>query len=94
MIIVELLYSNYIFLSQFGANENTVLLGDFNIDLLNFQDTVVTNYKNMLNSVGFSPLINKPTRVFRAEGCSQVSSSCLDHILTNDILRMQRAERD
>ena len=38
----------------------------------------------MLNSVGFSPLINKPTRVFRAEGCSQVSSSCLDHILTND----------
>ena len=60
------------------------ILGDFNIDLLNSQDTVVTNYKNMLNSVGFSPLINKPTRVFRAEGCSQVSSSCLDHILTND----------
>ena len=60
------------------------VLGDFNINLLDAHDSAVRDYKNVLNSVGFSPLINKPTRIFRAEGCNEVSSSCLDHILSND----------
>ena len=49
------------------------LLGDFNINLLDAQDSIVRDYKNVLNSVGFSPLINKPTRIFRAEGCNEGS---------------------
>ena len=38
------------------------------INLLDFRDKNVKNYKNVLNSVGFSTLINKPTRIFRNEG--------------------------
>ena len=67
------------FLEEFtDKGTRLTLLGDINLNLLNVNDPVVRDYKNGLNSVGFSPLINKPTRIFRAEGCDEVSSSCLE----------------
>ena len=81
------LFNEYLrqFLEKFtDKGIRLTLLGDINLNLLNSHDSAVKDYKNVLNSVGFSPLINKPTRIFRDEGSDEVSSSCLDHILSND----------
>ena len=39
---------------------------------------------NFLNSLGFSLLINQPTRIFHYEGSDNVSCSSIDHIITNN----------
>ena len=73
------------FLEEFtNKGIRLTILGDINLNLLDSEDKSVKNYKNVLNSVGYSTLINRPTRIFRNEGCSEVSSSCLDHIVSND----------
>lgn len=55
-----------------NMSENTILLGDFNIDLLKHADSYV--YTNLLSSMGFTSLINQPTREVAQQ------SSCIDHV--------------
>ena len=58
------------------------LLGDLNIDL-NKTNAITNQYVNTLNSLGFSLLINQPTRIFHYEGSDNVTCSTIDHIITN-----------
>ena len=61
---------------------NLTLLGDINIDL-NKTNPASKEYFNTLSSMGFSLLINQPTRIFHCEGSDNVSCSTIDHIITN-----------
>ena len=58
------------------------MLGDINIDL-NKTNVVTTDYINTLSSLGFSLLINQPTRIFKNEGSNTVSCTTIDHLITN-----------
>ena len=56
----------------------TVIMGDFNFDVLKHHDsTIVQKYIDTLMCSGFFPLINRPTH-FKGE-----SSTCIDQIWTN-----------
>ena len=56
------------------------LLGDFNVDLLKFNDDINTsNFIDLLSSNGFRPLILQPTRVTTS------STTLIDNIYINDI---------
>ena len=55
-------------------------MGDFNVDLLNYDSHNETKeYYDILSSNGFRPLIFQPTRV------NSRSSTLIDNILINDI---------
>ena len=58
------------------------IMGDINIDL-NKTNVATTEYMNTLSSLGFSLLINQPTRIFHNEGANTVSCSTIDHLITN-----------
>ena len=58
------------------------ILGDLNIDLSK-TNPVSKEYLNTLTSLGFSLLINQPTRIFHYEGSNNLSCSTIDHIITN-----------
>ena len=60
--------------------EKIVILGDFNINLLN-DDTENVIFTTELQSLGFLPLITKPTRF--PVGNSSGDPSLIDHIWTN-----------
>ena len=65
--------------SQFGANENTVLLGDFNIDLFNpHRKQCIEVFKRIMCSYNFLPVINIATRV-----ATDQSSTQIDNIWSN-----------
>ena len=65
-------------------NSNSILLGDFNINLLEHATHAETgNYLNMMQSLSFIPLISRPTRF--PEGNQNARPSLLDHIYTNFI---------
>ena len=53
-----------------------LILGDFNIDLLN-SSCLSEAYLNMIDSFGITSLINVPTR------CTSTSSTAIDHCYTN-----------
>ena len=56
----------------------TYLCGDFNINLLNYQNHFPTNhFIDMLNSLSFYPLITHPTRITAS------SATLIDNIFTN-----------
>lgn len=57
-----------------SMNDNEVILGDLNINILDEDDLHVTQYLNIMSLGGFLQCINKPTRV------SINSSTCIDHI--------------
>lgn len=57
-----------------SCNLNTLILGDFNTDLLVSQPI----WENMTNMLGFKQLIKEPTRI------TAKSSTLLDHIYTNN----------
>ena len=62
----------------------TVLIGDFNINLLEHQEHNDTNdYLNKLQSLNYIPLISRPTRF--PDGEQNARNSLLDHIYTNFI---------
>ena len=66
--------------SLMQLNENFILLGDFNTDLLKYmQDSSVTEFVDSNFELGCLPLITKPTRI------TDTSASCLDNIITNKI---------
>ena len=63
---------------------NTILLGDFNINLLEHETHLETgNYLHMIQSLNFIPLISRPTRF--PEGEQNGRPALLDHIYTNFI---------
>ena len=65
-------------------NSSSILLGDFNINLLEHATHNETGeYLNMMQSHSFIPLISRPTRF--PEGEQNARPSLLDHIYTNFI---------
>ena len=71
------------FLEPFAeSGTNLTILGDINVDL-NKTNPISKDYVNTLNQIGFSLLINQPTRIFHNEGSDNVSCSTIDHIITN-----------
>ena len=71
------------FLEQFTERKTKLtILGDININL-NKSNVVSNEYMSTLTSVGFTTLINQPTRIFHYEGLNTVTCSTLDHLITN-----------
>ena len=61
-------------------NKNCIIMGDFNIDLLQIDtDSDSGEFFDILSSHGFRPLILQPTRV------TSHSATLIDNIFTNDI---------
>ena len=61
-------------------NKTCYLLGDYNIDILNYASHVHTaQFVDMMSSNGFLPLITRPSRV------TATSATLIDNIFTNDI---------
>ena len=59
-------------------NCDVTILGDLNIDLLQFSNHNLTNqYLESLLSLGFLPVVTKPTRIHKQ------SATLIDHIFTN-----------
>lgn len=56
----------------------TYIMGDFNINLLSYNDNNAQNLVNMFHSYSFFSTINKPTRV------TKTSASIIDHLWTNN----------
>ena len=73
-----------IYLKQFlykSKNKKSYLVGDLNINLLDHStNTKVKDYLNLTFQNFLIPLINKPTRITKA------NATLIDHILTNDFL--------
>ena len=79
------------FLELFAENgTNLTILGDLNIDL-GKTNPVTKEYINTLTSLGFSLLINQPTRIFHYEGTNNLSCSTIDHIITNSSSAFSKA---
>ena len=66
--------------STFPKNIKTILLGDYNFDLLKENNPSVDRFENMILSLGLFPLISLPTHSSR-----DLQISCIDNILTDDI---------
>ena len=61
-------------------NQQTYVCGDFNIDLINYKQHEQTDtFVNKMFSLGYKPLINKPTRI------TAYSSTLIDNIFTNEL---------
>ena len=61
--------------------QTVYILGDFNIDLLKYEDHKPTeDYVNMLFSYSLFPIITKPTRI------TSHSATLIDHIYTNSAI--------
>ena len=58
------------------------IMGDFNINVNN-NSVPANEYMKTLQSLGFSALINQPTRFYRIEGSDHVGCPTLDYIITN-----------
>ena len=56
---------------------NWIITGVFNYDLLNFENTLISNFVEMMNENYYFPVINKPTRF------SNISATVIDHYSTN-----------
>ena len=73
--IIECLEST---LSKLRPDCETLILGDFNICLLNKKTSLTKKFIDILKSYNFTQLIDSPTRV------TQTTSSLIDHIHTNN----------
>lgn len=63
-----------------SENKYCYLIGDWNIDLLNYDcHTNTANWIDMMYSQGFTPLINRPTRI------TEYSATIIDNIFTNNL---------
>ena len=79
------------FLENFAQRGTKItILGDINIDL-NKSNVIAHEYMNTLTALGFSTLINQPTRIFHYEGSNIVSCSTLDHLITNSSSNFTKA---
>ena len=66
--------------SQFLKHIKSIILGDYNFDLLRQGCTEVSKFEELILSHGFFPLISIPTH-----STSITQSSCIDNIFTNNI---------
>ena len=57
-------------------NEETIICGDFNIDI---SDTYHQQYKNLINSLNYETQNAEPTRV------TKFTSKFIDHILSKQL---------
>ena len=61
-------------------NQQTYVYGDFNIDIIKYKQHEQTDtFVNKMFSIGYKPLINKPTRI------TAYSSTLIDNIFTNEL---------
>lgn len=72
-------FSEVIFINELSdaldkLRNNTIFVGDANINLLNSSQNNVQNYISLLNNHGFVSIINSPTRI------TQTSRTLVDHI--------------
>ena len=66
------------------ANKELVLVGDFNINVLDFNESkMVQNFVNLMFRHGLIPTINKPTRVTRN------TATAIDHIIINSVINAE-----
>ena len=64
-----------------AAKKEVILIGDFNINLLDFdKNKRVQSFVNLMFRFGMIPTINKPTRVTRH------TATAIDHVFTNTIM--------
>ena len=76
----ELFLEKYRFILECLGNRKSYLFGDYNIDLLKYNDrSRVKFFVDMSMEFSYIPLINKPTRI------STHSATLIDHIWTNNI---------
>ena len=68
-----------------SPNTQTIICGDFNIDVDN-KNLMVYRYLNNIAANGFEFLCDNPTRV------TETSSSCLDHFLFQNIKREEQVQ--
>ena len=60
-------------------NKKIYLIGDFNLDLLKYNESlIVRNFVDLLHGCGLLSLINKPTRVTNS------TATLIDHVWSND----------
>ena len=67
-------------ISLFPKDMKSVVLGDYNFDLLKRENPEVNKFEDLILSYGFFPLISIPTH-----SISNKQHSCIDNIITNDI---------
>ena len=66
-------------------NKNCLIMGDFNIDLIDYgKRTLVTDLVELMADHSFFSCINKPTRV------TNHSATIIDHIWSNDIVSQRK----
>ena len=68
---------------QFPKKITSIIMGDFNYDLLKQLESAVENFEEVFLSQGFFPLISLATH-----SSSVAQSSCIDNIFINDIDRI------
>lgn len=77
-IFLETLSDFYEHNSDQSTSTAQILVGDFNINILDNNEACLKDlYLNTIHSLGFTNVINKPTRT-----TNSTKDSCLDHILT------------
>ena len=65
-------------------NKELVFVGDFNINILDFNEgKTVQSFVNLVPRHGLIPTVNKPTRITRN------TATAIDHIITNSILNAE-----
>ena len=70
-------------LENTDPSEKSVLLGDFNINLLEENNAAIEDFQTMLQALHFLPTITKPTRM--PSPTLQGNPSLLDHIWVNQL---------
>ena len=66
------------------TNKELVLVGDFNINVLDFNESkMVQNFVNLMFRHGLISTINKPTRVTRN------TATAIDHIIINSVINAE-----
>ena len=72
-------------LSKLKPDCDSLVLGDFNICLLNNKSKLCKDYKSLLKYYNCKQLVNSPTRV------TEKSCTLLDHIFTNNIEKFSQS---
>ena len=64
-------------------NKTVYIMGDFNINLINANNNITSDFAELMFSFSFSPIINNPTRV------TSTTATLIDNIFCNDINNSQ-----
>ena len=65
------------------VKKESILIGDFNINLLNYNsDSDISSFIDTMYSSSFYPTINSPTRI------TTTSDTLIDNIVYNDITKI------